>query len=73
MSGHIVQLLLSLFLLANAALVYMKALTLFQAEDSTNPMAWIGLSIGAIFVLGFAWLLYAFGGVAATHVAALLA
>ena len=72
MSGHIVQLLLSLFLLANGALVYMRALTLFQAED-TNPVAWIGLSIGAIFVIGFAWLLYAFGVTAAAHVVALLA
>ena len=72
MSGHIVQLLLGLFLLANGALVYMKALTLFQAEDS-NPMAWIGLSIGAIFVIGFAWLLYAFGVTVATHLVALLA
>ncbi|GEM_PF-4995760 len=72
MSAHVVQLLLGLFLLANAVLVYMKALTLFQSDDSTNPMAWIALSLGAIFVLAFAGLLYVFGGAAAAHLIAML-
>ena len=73
MSAHVVQLLLGLFLLANGALVYMKGLTLFQSDNSTDPMAWIALSLGAIFLLAFAGLLFVFGGAAGAHLVAMLA
>ena len=71
MAGNVLGLLLWLFAFAQAVLVYRKALALFQSDDTTADN-WIGLSIGSIFLIGSAWLVYVFGNAGIAHVTALL-
>jgi hypothetical protein len=68
---HAVQLLLGLFILGNGGLVYTKALTMFQDKATTMP-DWISLSIGAIFLLVPAMLVYEFGSAGFDYLAALV-
>ena len=66
-----VQLLLGLFVLGNGGLVYTKALAMFQDKATTMP-DWIGLSIGAIFLLVPAMLVYEFGSAGLDYLATLM-
>ena len=68
---HAVQLLLWLFLVGNGGLVYMKALAMFQ-NVATTMQDWVGLSIGAVFLAGFAVLVYEFGSAGLDYLSALV-
>lgn len=67
---HVVQLLLWAFVAGNAVIVYRKALAMFQADD-TPADRWIGLSIGAIFLMVFAVVVYLVGDQGLVYLAAL--
>lgn len=67
---NVVQMFLWLFLVANGVMVYRRALAMFQAED-TNADQWIGLSIAAVFLVGFSIALYSLGGQGLVYIAAL--
>lgn len=69
---HVVQLLLWAFVAGNAVIVYRKALALFLADDTPTDR-WIGLSIGAFFLVIFAVVVYLVGAQGLVHLAALAA
>ena len=71
MAAHVMNVLLWLFLAANGVMVYRRALGLFHNDDATADN-WVGLSLGAIFLVGFAWIVYAFGNMGVAHLAALM-
>ena len=67
----VLELLLWLFLVGNGGLIYFKALTMFQ-NAATTMQDWVGLSIGSIFLAGFAVLVYRFGSAGLDYLAALV-
>lgn len=71
MVGNILHVLLWLFGFAIVGMVFKRALGLFHNADATME-DWVSLSIGAIFLVGTAVLVYAFGNAGVAHVTALL-
>lgn len=71
MAGNVLHVLLWLFSFAIVGMVFRRALGLFHNAETTME-DWVSLSIGAIFLVGTAVLVYAFGAAGIPHVTALL-
>lgn len=67
---NIMHLLLWLFLVGNGAMVYRRALAMFNADD-TSADQWVGLSLAAVFLIGFSVVVYSLGGQGIAYIVAL--